>query len=104
MNRFFYDIPTLEPDEKGNIEIIHMDSCSQNNVKETIEKLYALLGHETFTRSFPVILTDNGSEFTRPETFELDSNGVQRTKIFYCNPMASYQKPHVEKNHQYIRS
>ena len=80
-----------------------MDSCSQNNVRETIDKLYALLGHETFTRSFPVILTDNGSEFARPETFELDSNGVQRTKIFYCNPMASYQKPHVEKNHQYIR-
>lgn len=80
-----------------------MDSCSQNNVRETIDKLYALLGHETFTRSFPVILTDNGSEFTRLETFELDSNGVQRTKIFYCNPMASYQKPHVEKNHQYIR-
>ncbi len=56
-----------------------------------------------FSQSFPVILTDNGSEFTNPLALELNSNGVQRTKIFYCNPMASYQKPHVEKNHEYIR-
>lgn len=51
----------------------------------------------------PVILTDNGSEFKNPEGLELDSLGNQRTKIFYCNPMASYQKPHIEKNHEYIR-
>ena len=80
-----------------------IDSCSQVAVKEAIDKLYALLGHETFTRSFPVILTDNGSEFTKPEALEASPSGVQRTKIFYCNPMASYQKPHIEKNHEYIR-
>lgn len=56
-----------------------------------------------FKRSFPVILTDNGLEFKNPEDLELDEMGNQRTKIFYCNPMASYQKPHVEKNHEYIR-
>ena len=22
---------------------------------------------------------------------------------FYCDPMASYQKPHIERNHEYIR-
>ena len=27
----------------------------------------------------------------------------QRTKIFYFNAIASYQKPHVEKNYEYIR-
>ena len=80
-----------------------IDSCSQAAVKEAIDKLYALLGHETFTRSFPVILTDNGSEFTKPEALEASPSGVQRTKIFYCNPMASYQKPHIKKNHEYIR-
>lgn len=80
-----------------------IDSCSQVAVKEAVDKLYAILGHETFSQSFPVILTDNGSEFTNPLALELNSNGVQRTKIFYCNPMASYQKPHVEKNHEYIR-
>lgn len=80
-----------------------IDSCSQIAVKEVIDKLYAVLGQDVFKRSFPVILTDNGSEFKGPESFELDDEGNQRTKIFYCNPMASYQKPHVEKNHEYIR-
>jgi len=80
-----------------------IDSCSQKDVKDAIDKLYEVLGHEVFKRSFPVILTDNGSEFKNPEGLELDIEGNQRTKIFYCNPMASFQKPHVEKNHEYIR-
>ncbi len=80
-----------------------IDSCSQTAVKDVIDKLYEVLGHEVFKCSFPVILTDNGSEFKSPEVLELDSEGNQRTKIFYCNHMASYQKPHVEKNHEYIR-
>lgn len=80
-----------------------MDTCSQIAVKDVIDKLYEVLGHEAFKSSFPVILTDNGSEFKNPKALELDAEGNQRTKIFYCNPMASYQKPHVEKNHEYIR-
>lgn len=80
-----------------------IDSCSQLAVKEVIDKLYEVLGHEVFKKHFPVILTDNGSEFKEPKDLELDNEGNQRTKIFYCNPMASYQKPHVEKNHEYIR-
>lgn len=80
-----------------------MESCNQTAVKEAIDKIYGVLGHDVFKRSFPVILTDNGSEFKNPEALELDEMGNQRTKIFYCNPMASYQKPHVEKNHEYIR-
>lgn len=80
-----------------------IDNCSQTAVKDIIDKLYEVLGHEVFKSSFPVILTDNGSEFKNPEALELDAVGNQRTKIFYCNPMAYYQKPHVEKNHEYIR-
>lgn len=80
-----------------------IESCSQTAVKDFIDKLYEVLGHEVFKRNFPVILTDNGSEFKNPQALELDAEGNQITKIFYCNPMASYQKPHVEKNHEYIR-
>ena len=28
---------------------------------------------------------------------------IRRTKIFYCDPQASWQKPHIEKNHEFIR-
>jgi len=80
-----------------------LDACTQECVKEVIDELYEWLGAEIFKRSFPVILTDNGSEFKNPEMLECDDNGVDRTKVFYCNPMASYQKPHIEKNHEYIR-
>lgn len=42
-----------------------IDSCSEMAVKDVIviDKLSELLVHEVFKRSFPVILTDNGSEF-----------------------------------------
>ena len=80
-----------------------IDNCSQIAVKETIYKLYEVLGHKVFKDSFLVILTDNCSELKNPEGLELNADGNQRTKIFYCNPMDSYKKPHVEKDYEYIR-
>jgi transposase, IS30 family len=80
-----------------------IDSCTQSCVKLIMDELCEILGVESFKRSFPILLTDNGSEFKKPELLEHDDNGSERTKIFYCNPMASYQKPHIEKNHEYIR-
>lgn len=53
-----------------------IDSCSQIAVKDIMDKLYEVLGHEVFKTSFPVILTDNGSEFKNPEALELDADGV----------------------------
>jgi IS30 family transposase len=34
---------------------------------------------------------------------ECTVDGIRRTKIYYCDPQASWQKPHIEKNHEYIR-
>ncbi len=80
-----------------------MDACTQECVKDAIDKLYEWLGANVFKRCFPVILTDNGSEFKNPAKLEYDDTGIERTRVFFCNPMASYQKPHIEKNHEYIR-
>ena len=52
---------------------------------------------------FHVILTDNGSEFKNPAQIEFSLNGKRRTRVFYCDPMASWQKGRLEKNHAYIR-
>lgn len=30
-------------------------------------------------------------------------DGTNRTKIFFCDPQASWQKAHIEKNYEYIR-
>ena len=48
-------------------------------------------------------LTDNGFEFSNPTAIEIAPDGSLRTKVFYCDPMASWQKPHVERNHEFIR-
>ena len=80
-----------------------LDSCTKDCVRKAVDKLYEKVGTEVFKKSFPVILTDNGSEFKSPESIEYDNSGNERTKVFYCNPMASYQKPYIEKNHEYIR-
>ena len=36
--------------------------------------------------------------------FENDLSGAKETSVFYCDPNWSYQKPHVENNHQLFRS
>jgi len=56
-----------------------------------------------FKRLFPVLLTDNGSEFSNPPALELAPDGSQRTRVFYCNPRMSRQKAHVENNHVFVR-
>lgn len=61
------------------------------------------LGNELFEKTFPIILTDNGTEFGNPMSLEFNSEGIGRTRIFYCNPRASYQKGMIEKNHEFIR-
>ncbi len=72
-------------------------------VVEQLDWLTDALGLETFQILFPVILTDNGSEFKNKHALEFTAEGQRRTRVFYCDPQASWQKPHVEKNHEFIR-
>jgi len=65
--------------------------------------LYEVLGAKDFVSIFPLLLTDNGSEFSNPLKLEFDNDGNRRTRIFYCDPNAAFQKPHVEHNHEFIR-
>lgn len=79
-----------------------LDSKTQEEVKRVFDYLTNMMGVEKFKKLFPVILTDNGTEFQNPSL--LESTGYsERTKVFYCNPYSSWQKGMIEKNHQYIR-
>lgn len=80
-----------------------MDHNSQKCVADVFNTLEKLLGFKTFRKLFPVILTDNGSEFKRPDIIEFNERGKQRTKVFFCNPYESWQKGRIEKNHEFIR-
>ena len=45
-----------------------------------------------FHTLFPIILTDNGTEFSKPDIIEFNDNHVYKTKLFYCDPRKSGQK------------
>lgn len=78
----------------------HNDSAS---VIEIFNRLYRLFGHELFIRMFRLCLPDNGSEFSNPRAIEFNEDGIQRTRIFYCDPSSPYQKGSAERNHEFIR-
>lgn len=78
----------------------HNDSQS---VIDVFNQLYALLGRSLFMKLFPIILTDNGSEFSNPKAIEFDCEGNRRTYIFYCHPSAPYEKGACEVNHELLR-
>lgn len=76
---------------------------TQKEVLRIFNMLEHELGNELFEKTFPIILTDNGTEFGNPLSLEFNEDGIGRTRIFYCNPRASYQKGMIEKNHEFIR-
>ncbi len=82
---------------------ILLNKNNSKSVIEAIDNIYGKVGKTSFKKLFKVILTDNGSEFSNPLKLELDKDDKKRTRIFYCNPYASYQKPAVENNHALVR-
>jgi IS30 family transposase len=74
-----------------------------SSVKKVFDRLEEKISTLGFCKTFPVILTDRGFEFSKPEELESGIDNIIRTSIYYCDPMASWQKPGIEKNHEYIR-
>lgn len=81
------------------------DKNDAQSVIDIINGLYALLGHHLFTELFPIILLDNGSEFSNPLDMEFadPDHTIRRTRVFYTRPSTPSDKPHVEKNHVEFR-
>lgn len=79
------------------------EANTSQSVIDVFDRFYIELGPDTFRKLFPVILCDNGSEFSNPSAIEFDKEGNRRTYIFYCDPSAPYQKGAAENNHEFIR-
>ncbi len=73
------------------------------SVIDSFNYLFDLFGKQLFSDLFPVIIADNGSEFSNPAAIEFAPDGSRRTHLFYCDPQAPFQKPRVEENHTLIR-
>ena len=70
---------------------------NKNTASEVVEKLTAIVNQD-FRTAFPVLLTDNGGEFAK--VLEMENLGI---RMFFCDPLQSWQKPHVEKMHTMLR-
>ena len=84
---------------------ILLDNKSSAAVAAAIRNLKARLLEKdiSFGSLFPVILTDNGGEFSDVFAFENDCNGRKESSLFFCDPHTPSQKPRVEKNHTLFR-
>lgn len=79
------------------------DSNNSKSVTDIFNKLYTVLGQETYRKLFPILLADNGTEFSDPQSLEFDEEGHQRSHVFYCHPSSPYEKGACEVNHEFIR-
>lgn len=79
------------------------DHNDAQSVITVFNQRYATLGADSFKDLFPVILADNGSEFSDPKRIEFDEHGNRRSYVFYCNASAPYQKGSCEVHHEMIR-
>ena len=80
-----------------------LKSQTISEVTDRINKLKEVLGYETFHKIFPIILTDNGNEFKRPDLIEDNVPDIVKIKVFYCDFKRSDQKGSIEVTHKYIR-
>lgn len=79
------------------------EANDSQSVTDIFNDLYDRLGKKLYMKLFPVLLADNGTEFSNPEAIEYGPNGEQRSRVFYCNPSAPHEKGACENNHEFIR-
>lgn len=80
-----------------------LNRCTEGAVRAVFDRLEQTLGTYDFLRLFSVCLTDRGSEFGDPAALETGIHGIERTSIYYCDPMSSGQKGAIEEAHTLLR-
>ncbi len=80
-----------------------MNRCTKGAVKLIFNKLEHQMSTYGFLTLFSTVLTDRGSEFGDPESLEIGMDGIQRSDIYYCDPMRSGQKGGIEQAHTMLR-
>lgn len=81
----------------------YRESNSSRSVTDIFHHLYSVLGAEVYKKLFPVLLADNGTEFSNPAALEFDEQGNRLSHVFYCNPASPNEKGSCEVNHEFIR-
>lgn len=125
--RMYTDFQALSPDRWTEMDTVHssneskkvlltfflkqeklflaflMNRCTKGAVRAVFDRLEKKIGTYDFLCLFHTLLTDRGSEFGDPDALEAGINGIERTNIYYCDPMRSGQKGGVENAHTMLR-
>jgi IS30 family transposase len=80
-----------------------MNRCTKGAVRLIFDRLEKKLGTYEFLALFNTVLTDRGSEFGAPEALETGIHSIERSSIYFCDPMRSGQKGGVENVHTMLR-
>lgn len=90
---------------KSNFMLMFLlESQTTDEVTRVFKYLQQTLKEDDYKKLFQVILTDNGHEFYDVLNIECHhKTGEVLSKVFYCDPSASWQKGGIEKNHEFIR-
>ena len=80
-----------------------LDECTQDEVLRVFDEIERAVTPKIFKKTCPIFLTDRGPEFLCPDLIERSIDGGNRTKVFYCDPNAPFQKGALEHNHSLIR-
>ena len=80
-----------------------MNRCTKGAVRLIFDHLEKRMGTYEFATIFEYVLTDRGSEFGDPVALETGISGIQRSSIYYCDPMQSGQKGGIEQAHTMLR-
>lgn len=80
-----------------------IESKNQDKICQLFNTIQKQIGLQNFKKLFPAILTDRDIVFDDFDSLEFDENGELRTRIFFCNPGESNQKPYVENYNSQIR-
>lgn len=113
---YYFQMDFLGAPHKSNKEILVLTMSGisfsllyiiENATQEKIIALFDMIeeeiGIDNFKKLFPAILTDRDSLFDDFSSLEFDKNGELRTKIFFCDPGESNQKPNVENYNAQLR-
>ena len=80
-----------------------MNRNTEGSVRLVLDRLEKRFGTFDFLTLFEYILTDRGAEFGDPDSLETGVTSIQRTNIYYCDPMRSGQKGGIEQAHTMLR-
>ena len=82
---------------------LYQENKDADTMNEGVLLLEKILEEDLFTKEAEVLLTDRGSEFVKMKDIELKDDDLIRTRVYYCDPLASCQKGSLENNHIELR-